>query len=164
MVHTQEAARAVPFLQRALVLDPSILKAHGELGKAFLQMNQWEKAVAELELASSADPGGELHYQLFRAYTKLDQRERAQGALAQSNKLRQENGARGRPGSPLVNKVMSADLRVEEPRNSAMNSQVVSCQVLHSSTSDFCISTNHSRGRVDPILMRTGSRSQISDF
>jgi tetratricopeptide (TPR) repeat protein len=96
MVHTQEAGRAVPFLQRALVLDPSILKAHGELGKAFLQMNQWKKAVAELELASSADPGGELHYQLFRAYTKLDQKERAQGALAQSNKLRQEKIERER--------------------------------------------------------------------
>jgi tetratricopeptide (TPR) repeat protein len=90
MVHTQEPERAVPFLQRALELDPSMLKAHGELGKALLQMNQWENAARELELASSTDPGGELHYQLFRAYTKLDQKEKAQGALTRSNKLRQE--------------------------------------------------------------------------
>ena len=53
-------------------------------------MNQWENAVGELELASSVDPGGELHYQLFRAYTKLNQKEKAQGALDLSNKLRQE--------------------------------------------------------------------------
>jgi tetratricopeptide (TPR) repeat protein len=90
MVHTQEGAAAVPFLQRALQLDSSMLKVHGELGKAFLQMNQWENAAGELELASSADPGGELHYQLFRAYTKLGHKEKAQRALAQSNKLRQE--------------------------------------------------------------------------
>jgi tetratricopeptide (TPR) repeat protein len=96
MVHTQEPGSAIPFLQRALQLDPSMLKAHGELGKAFLQMNQWENAVRELELASSADPGGELHYQLFRAYTKLDQKEKAQGALAQSNQLRQEKIERER--------------------------------------------------------------------
>jgi tetratricopeptide (TPR) repeat protein len=96
MVHTQEGGTAVPFLQRALELDPSMLKAHGELGKAFLQLSQWEKAVGELELASSADAGGELHYQLFRAYTKLDQKEKAQRALAQSNKLRQEKVNRER--------------------------------------------------------------------
>jgi len=96
MVHTQDAGGAVRFLQRALELDPEMVKAHGELGKAFLQQNQLEKAVGELELASSADPGGELHYQLFRAYTKLDQKEKAQRALAQSNKLRQDKIERER--------------------------------------------------------------------
>jgi tetratricopeptide (TPR) repeat protein len=96
LVHTQDADRAVGFLQRALDLDPTMLKAHGELGKAFLQLNQWGKAVGELELASSTDGGGELHYQLFRAYTKLDEREKARRALDRSNELRQEKIERER--------------------------------------------------------------------
>jgi tetratricopeptide (TPR) repeat protein len=96
MVHTQEGARAVPFLHRALELEPAMLKAHGELGKAYLQMNRWEDAARELELAASVDAGGELHYQLFRAYTKLSQKLKAQTALARSNKLRQEKIERER--------------------------------------------------------------------
>ncbi|MCI0724169.1 MAG: tetratricopeptide repeat protein [Acidobacteria bacterium] len=96
MVHTQEGERAVAYLQRALELDPQMLKAHGELGKAFLQMNQWENAARELEQAVTADFGGELHYQLFRAYSKLNQKEKAQGALAKSTRLRQEKIERER--------------------------------------------------------------------
>jgi hypothetical protein len=75
-----------------------MLKAHGELGKAFLQMNQWESAAKELELASGVDEGGEFHYQLFRAYNKLNLKEKAQRALVQSNKLRQEKMDRERAG------------------------------------------------------------------
>jgi tetratricopeptide (TPR) repeat protein len=96
MVHTQEGERAVAYLQRALELDPTMLKAHGELGKAFLQMNQWERAARELEQAATADFGGELHYQLFRAYSKLNQTDKAQGALAKSTRLRQEKVERER--------------------------------------------------------------------
>ena len=89
-VHTQVPEKALPFLTRALELDPSMVKAHGELGKAFLQMNRLENAVKELELASSLDQSGELYYQLFRAYSKLNLKEKAQRALDQSNKLRQD--------------------------------------------------------------------------
>jgi tetratricopeptide (TPR) repeat protein len=95
-VHTQEGEKAIPFLQRALELDPTMLKARGELGKAFLQMNQWQSAAKELELASGVDEGGEYHYQLFRAYSKLNQNEKAKRALVQSNKLRQEKIGRER--------------------------------------------------------------------
>jgi tetratricopeptide (TPR) repeat protein len=89
-VHTQEGERAVAYLQRALELEPTMLKAHGELGKAYLQMNRWESAARELEQAATVDSGGELHYQLFRAYSKLNQKDKAQGALAKSTRLRQE--------------------------------------------------------------------------
>ena len=53
-------------------------------------MNQWENAARELEQAATVDSGGELHYQLFRAYSKLNQNEKAQAALAKSTRLRQE--------------------------------------------------------------------------
>jgi tetratricopeptide (TPR) repeat protein len=96
MVHTQEGERAVAYLQRALELEPAMLKAHGELGKAYLQMNQWESAAKELEQAATIDSGGELHYQLFRAYSKLNQKDKAQGALAKSTRLRQEKIERER--------------------------------------------------------------------
>jgi tetratricopeptide (TPR) repeat protein len=96
MVYTQEGERAVAYLQRALELEPTMLKAHGELGKAFLQMGQWESAARELEQAVTADSTGELHYQLFRAYSKLNQKEKAQEALTRSTKLRQDKIERER--------------------------------------------------------------------
>jgi tetratricopeptide (TPR) repeat protein len=96
MVYTQEGKKAVAYLQRALELEPTMLKARGELGKAFLQMGQWESAARELEQAVTADSTGELHYQLFRAYSKLNQKEKAQEALARSTKLRQDKIERER--------------------------------------------------------------------
>ncbi len=102
LVYTQEAERAVPFLLKTLELDPVMLKAHGELGKAYVQLSQWEKAARELELASSDDSGGELHYQLFRAYSRLNQKDKAQEALAHSNRLRGEKIARERQKIAVV--------------------------------------------------------------
>jgi tetratricopeptide (TPR) repeat protein len=96
MVYTQEGERAVRYLQRALELEPTMLKARGELGKAFLQMSQWESAARELEQAATADSTGELHYQLFRAYSKLKQNAKAQEALTMSTKLRQDKIERER--------------------------------------------------------------------
>ena len=98
LVYTKEGGKAIPFLQRALELNPSMLEAHAELGKAFLQRDQFEKAVKELELASTMDKSGDLHYLLYRAYSKLNQKEKAATALAQSNKLRERKRTHERHG------------------------------------------------------------------
>jgi len=89
-VYNQEGEKAVPYLKKALELNPSMLKAHAELGKAYLQTDNAERAVKELETASSTDKVGDLHYLLFRAYSKLNQKENAEKALKISTKLRQE--------------------------------------------------------------------------
>jgi tetratricopeptide (TPR) repeat protein len=98
LVYTKEGEKAIPQLKRALELSPSMTRAHAELGKAYLQGGQFDLAAKELELASSADRNGDLYYLLFRAYTGLNQRDRAATALAQSNKLREKERIRERQG------------------------------------------------------------------
>jgi tetratricopeptide (TPR) repeat protein len=81
--------QAGTFLKKALELDPSMMKAHAQLGKVYAQTDQWESAARHLELASTMDTDGGLYYQLFRAYSKLNQKAKAQEALTKSEKLRQ---------------------------------------------------------------------------
>jgi tetratricopeptide (TPR) repeat protein len=98
LVYTKESEKAIPLLKRALELNPSITRAHAELGKAYLQGGEFDQAAKELELASSVEPSGDLYYLLFRAYTKLNQNDKAAIALAQSNKLREQERIRERRG------------------------------------------------------------------
>jgi tetratricopeptide (TPR) repeat protein len=91
-----EPAKALASFETALRLDPSMVTARAELGKTYLRMNRWQFAARELELASSADTGGELYYELFRAYSALNQREKAQQALAESKKRREQKLERER--------------------------------------------------------------------
>jgi len=96
LVYRQEGAKAIPYLMRALELNPSMLRAHAELGKAYLQAGQPEAAVIELENATTLDSSGDLHYLLYRAYSRLNQKSAAAKALEISTKLREENIARQR--------------------------------------------------------------------
>jgi tetratricopeptide (TPR) repeat protein len=96
LMEQNQSGEAVAFLMKAQELDPSLLEAHAQLGKAYTQMNQWDAAVRHLELASTSDTDGGLHYQLFRAYTKLDQKGKAQVALAKSENLKQAKLERDR--------------------------------------------------------------------
>jgi len=89
LMEQNQSNEAVSFLRKALELDPSFLKAHAQLGKAYAQTNQWEAALRHLELASTTDTDGSHYYQLFRAYTKLNQNAKAQDALAKSEELKQ---------------------------------------------------------------------------
>jgi tetratricopeptide (TPR) repeat protein len=92
----EEPAKALSLFEQALQLNPGMLKAHAELGRAYLRLNQWRQAATELELAADADVGGELYYELFRAYSRLDQNEKAQQALAMSTKRREQKLKRER--------------------------------------------------------------------
>ena len=96
LVYTQEGAKAIPYLTRTLELNSSMLRARAELGKAYLQAGRLETAVKELEKAASLDTSGDLHYLLYRAYSRLNQMAPAARALAISTKLREENIARQR--------------------------------------------------------------------
>jgi tetratricopeptide (TPR) repeat protein len=96
LVYTQQGAKAIPYLTRALELNSSMLRAHAELGKAYLQVGQPDAAAKELEKAATLDSSGDLHYLLYRAYSRLNQKAPAAKALATSTKLRDENSARQR--------------------------------------------------------------------
>ena len=93
---TAEFIRAVSSFEKALQLDPSMVNARVELGKVYVRMREWRKAVESLEPAVSADFGGELYYELFRAYSALNEKEKAQEALAASKKRREEKLVRDR--------------------------------------------------------------------
>jgi tetratricopeptide (TPR) repeat protein len=84
----RENQKAVSYLERALRLQPSLAEANTWLGTAYLRLGQTANAVPRLEKAASSDHYGNVHYQLYLAYRKLGQTERAQKALARSQDLR----------------------------------------------------------------------------
>jgi len=91
LMQLHEHERAVPLLQRALQLDAHLLEAHVQLGKALEQVGEPEQAARHLELAASTDTDGSLHYQLFKLYRKLGEKEKANEALLISQKIKEEN-------------------------------------------------------------------------
>jgi tetratricopeptide (TPR) repeat protein len=96
LVQAGDSAKAVPYLKQALDLSSSMLKAHALLGKAYVKLERWEDAVKELNLASSTDTSGDLHFLLYRSYLKVNRPELAQKALAKSKNLRNQSLARVR--------------------------------------------------------------------
>jgi len=91
LVQLHEYQSAVPVLQRALELDAHLLEAHAQLGKALDQVGEPEQAVRHLELAASTDTDGSLHFQLFKLYRKLGEKEKADAAFLISQKIKVEN-------------------------------------------------------------------------
>ena len=57
-------------LQKALHIYPEFIQAHNALGARFLQLGDFQKALAEYELALSLDPGNALTHQ-NRSFTLL---------------------------------------------------------------------------------------------
>ena len=91
LVQLHEYQSAVPVLQRALELDAHLLEAHAQLGKALDQVGEPEQAVRHLELAAGTDTDGNLHFQLYKLYRKLGEKEKADAAFLTSQKIKVEN-------------------------------------------------------------------------
>ena len=83
--------KAVPFLKRALKLQPNLNEASGLLGTAYVRMGQYGDAIPSLEKAAPLDRYGNVHYQLWMAYRKLGKSELAQKALARSQEIRRSS-------------------------------------------------------------------------
>jgi len=82
---------ALPRLQKSLAHDTHhSLLVHADLGKAYTELGQVDKAIRELTQASPMDRSGEIHYQLYKLYQKQGQTRLAQEALAESETLRQQ--------------------------------------------------------------------------
>jgi tetratricopeptide (TPR) repeat protein len=92
----REHEKAIPYLQKALRFDASLLEANATLGKAYLRAGRPEAAVVELEKALSLDLYGDLHYLLYQAYRDLGRAESARAALSRSEEMRRNSVARDR--------------------------------------------------------------------
>ncbi len=88
LVEQRDNEKAVPYLERALRIQPDLTEANSLLGTAYLRLGQTADAVPRLEKAASTDHYGNVHYQLYVAYRKLGQPDRAQKELARSEDLR----------------------------------------------------------------------------
>jgi tetratricopeptide (TPR) repeat protein len=83
---------ALPHLRKSLAHDAHrSLLVHADLGKSYAELGQLDRAITELTQASPMDRSGEIHYQLYRLYQKQGQAKLAQEALAESERLRQQN-------------------------------------------------------------------------
>lgn len=90
-VEKKNNEKAVPYLERALRIQPDLAEANSLLGTAYLRMGQFANAISRLEKAAASDHSGNVHYQLFVAYRKLGQAERARKELLLSQDLRKSH-------------------------------------------------------------------------
>lgn len=71
LVESDRSSEAVSILLEALRISPRELRAHRELGKAYLHLNQLEKAQFEFEKAVELDPqNAPIHYMLAQVYRR----------------------------------------------------------------------------------------------
>jgi len=87
----EEPEKAVPYLEKALALDPKMLPAHASLGLALSRTGKNAEAIPHLEKALELDDDGSLHYQFARALQASGQAERARTAMAQYQDIVKRN-------------------------------------------------------------------------
>jgi len=90
-VQNRDNEKAVSYLERALRLQPDLSEANSLLGTAYVRLGQFANAVPKLEKSAPLDHYGNVHYQLYLAYSKLGQTELARKALARSQDLRRSS-------------------------------------------------------------------------
>ena len=95
-VRRHQDTAAVPLLEKFLEAQPDALAARADLGRAYLHLGQYEKAVEHLEKASADDQRGEIHYQLAMALKKLGRDSEADQAMRVSRQVREADLERAR--------------------------------------------------------------------
>lgn len=87
-----EAERAVSHLNKALLYKPDYADARYQLGKIFIEKDEIEKAIEQLEAAVKLDFNKDyIHYQLSIAYRKASRKEDAKRHLDLYRKIKAEN-------------------------------------------------------------------------
>jgi tetratricopeptide (TPR) repeat protein len=87
-VEKKDNEKALPYLERALRLQPDFIEANSLLGTVYLRLGHAAEAVPKLLKAAPSDHYGNVHYQLYQAYRKLGKPDLAQKELALSQDLR----------------------------------------------------------------------------
>jgi predicted Zn-dependent protease len=87
LMQLQRIDEALHMLERAVALDPKNPTPRLALGRALLQKGSHEAAIPLIEPHLAGDRDGSLHVQLARAYTSLEQRDKAAALLARAEEL-----------------------------------------------------------------------------
>jgi tetratricopeptide (TPR) repeat protein len=75
LLSLQKADEALPFLEKAVRLDPAVLDAQRDLGRAYLRLGKGEMAIPHLKAALPTDKDGNVYYQLASAYHQTGQKD-----------------------------------------------------------------------------------------
>ncbi len=97
---------AIEDIQKALPLTPAIYTwlCHAELAKAYLSMNQAEKAVTEFQSAIRQQPANaQLHFYLEQAYSRAGRKEDAQREKAEFLRLKTQQDPLSMSAKPAAN-------------------------------------------------------------
>lgn len=81
-------SQAIPYLRKAVSLNPGMLTAQSGLAKAYFETGQAKKAIPHFKAALSIDRDGSLHYDLARAYQQEGQTSLAEQMVKAYQKIR----------------------------------------------------------------------------
>jgi tetratricopeptide (TPR) repeat protein len=71
LISSERAVEGLPYLLKALQISPQEMRVHRELGKAYLHLNELEKAQSELEKSAQLAPeNAPIHFMLAQVYQK----------------------------------------------------------------------------------------------
>jgi len=87
LLYKENVEPAVPYLLKAVKLNPGLMGAHSALGRAYMDLGEAEKAIPHLKIALNTDEDGSLHFQLSRAYQKTGREQLARDTLAQYEEI-----------------------------------------------------------------------------
>jgi tetratricopeptide (TPR) repeat protein len=90
LLDRQDAADAIPYLEKAIQLDSDQWPTYRQLGKAYYMQKDYAKAETALQQAIRHDPQGLAHYQLALVYRSMGQKEAANAQFEISRKLKLE--------------------------------------------------------------------------
>ncbi|MDR3738969.1 MAG: tetratricopeptide repeat protein [Terracidiphilus sp.] len=93
LLSAQNAEDAIPFLKKAVALEPRDLNAQATLARAYMQTGEIELALPYLKAAAPTDSDGSLHHLLATAYRRTGQRELADEAMAKYQELAARSAA-----------------------------------------------------------------------
>jgi tetratricopeptide (TPR) repeat protein len=82
-LNLEQPEKSISYLEKAIAADSHLLPAQGALGQALLRTGKAQAAIPHLRAALSADEDGNIHFQLFRAYSITGQAVEAKQALAE---------------------------------------------------------------------------------
>jgi Tfp pilus assembly protein PilF len=85
-----QPGQALPYLNRALAVDPQNPDIHRDLGTAYAELREYRKAEMQFKIAVSADRDGSVHYKLARTYQALGEMEKAAHEFELSTALNAE--------------------------------------------------------------------------
>jgi len=86
-----QPSKGLPYLLRALAANPGNEDIHRDLGTAYSELGDFQKAREHFKIAVVNDRDGAVHYKLARAYQALGEKEKAAQEFAISTKLNRES-------------------------------------------------------------------------